>query len=62
MRHGIPDPWVEYLGYKELKDRGHKGKTDIRFTKDYVKLTSYMWCKMGIPLMQGIPDPWKTGG
>lgn len=20
-----------------------------------------MWCKMGVPLIQGIPDPWKIG-
>ncbi|XP_014212345.1 uncharacterized protein LOC106642142 [Copidosoma floridanum] len=56
LRTGIPDPWLEYLTWREGRAPGN-----ARAASEYVKLTDYVWNERGLPMLQGIPDPWKTG-
>ncbi|XP_076287467.1 uncharacterized protein LOC143212510 isoform X2 [Lasioglossum baleicum] len=61
-RRGIPDTWREYLA-----SRGHCGATEARVLQrnlisSYVRCfaTDRLWSDLGLPFVQGIPDPWKN--
>lgn len=62
-RNGIPDTWREYLASK-----GYCGATEARVLKKdlipcYIRCTATcsLWNEFGLPFVQGIPDPWKSG-
>ncbi|XP_076653524.1 uncharacterized protein LOC143359470 [Halictus rubicundus] len=61
-RRGIPDAWREYLA-----SRGHCAATEARVLQknlisSYVRClaTDRLWNDLGLPFVQGIPDPWKS--
>ncbi|XP_076674597.1 uncharacterized protein LOC143372355 isoform X1 [Andrena cerasifolii] len=61
-RHGIPDAWREYIAMRRFC-----GATEARATQKgpmpcYVSCiaTHVLWTELGLPFVQGIPDPWKS--
>lgn len=52
-RNGIPDPWFDYLTWMEIDGE--------EIDEDYVRFTDFVWNEKGLPMLQGIPDPWKIG-
>ncbi|PSN51048.1 hypothetical protein C0J52_15407 [Blattella germanica] len=61
LRTGIPDPWGEYLTFGALPatcKRIHP--KELYLWSDNIQLSETVWKQFGIPLEQGIPDPWIT--
>ncbi|XP_076233390.1 uncharacterized protein LOC143178554 [Calliopsis andreniformis] len=61
-RNGIPDTWREYLiskGYCDVTNACDSRKDSIPC---YVRChaTDTLWNELGLPFVQGIPDPWKS--
>ena len=62
IHRGIPDPWEEYLAANGLSSESNRKiiKRSLDLGYDNIRLTDFVWNKLGLPLTQGIPDPWKT--
>lgn len=61
IKRGIPDPWAEYLAYRGFcsKDDRRTVRRDINLGCKNIYVTATVWKNLGLPLGQGIPDPWK---
>ncbi|XP_033217268.1 uncharacterized protein LOC117173024 isoform X2 [Belonocnema kinseyi] len=61
IRRGIPDAWSEYLTVNGLSSETDKSiiKKELTLSYDNIKVTDFVWNELGLPLTQGIPDPWK---
>jgi hypothetical protein len=63
FRDGIPDPWIEYLAWRNIVTSRRKTSIpqDARMAGEYQRFTDYIWNQKGLAMVQGIPDPWKNG-
>ncbi|XP_034194377.1 uncharacterized protein LOC117610741 isoform X1 [Osmia lignaria lignaria] len=61
LRHGIPDTWKEYLIRKGFCNSLQTCFQQKNLITSCVRsfATERIWNELGLPLMQGIPDPWK---
>lgn len=61
LRHGIPDTWKEYLIRKGFCNSLQACIQQKNLITSCVRsfATERLWNELGLPLVQGIPDPWK---
>ncbi|XP_012147209.2 uncharacterized protein LOC100883599 isoform X2 [Megachile rotundata] len=61
LRHGIPNAWKEYLARKGYCNSIETRVLQKNLIPSYVRsfATDRIWNELGLPLVQGIPDPWK---
>ncbi|KOC67211.1 hypothetical protein WH47_11868 [Habropoda laboriosa] len=62
VRHGIPDTWREYLAMKGLCGTAEAYVLQKYLIPSCVRClaTNRLWNDIGLPFIQGIPDPWKS--
>ena len=61
IRRGIPDAWAEYLAVNGLCSHIDQQiiEKEIKLGYNNLQVTDFVWNELGLPLTQGIPDPWK---
>ncbi|CAL7947543.1 unnamed protein product [Xylocopa violacea] len=62
IRRGIPDTWREYLATKGFCGAAERNILQKNLITSCVRClaTDNLWNDVGLPLVQGIPDPWKS--
>ncbi|XP_076755293.1 uncharacterized protein LOC143426058 [Xylocopa sonorina] len=62
IRRGIPDTWREYLAAKGFCGAAERNMLQKNLITSYVRClaTDNLWNDVGLPFVQGIPDPWKS--